>query len=342
MIESDTGAWRVAEQQFCGDTTMNEKLCLVLRYAILAPSSHNTQPWRFVIGDERILVCADRARALRVSDPFDRELTISCGAALFNLRVALSRFDLPYVITAFPAQADPDVLAEVRITTRGFIEHEIGALLPAITQRTTTRERFADRPLPVSLHLAIEDAAQIEGLHAVVIDALDERVVIGELIAEADHRQFANAAFRRELAHWLRPPSTDEGMPAYSHLAQVLLEVATPVAASIVRTFDLGNGAAASHRDLVAGSPALVLLTSDADRPAEWLATGQALERILLTLAQSGVTASYLNQPIEVESLRKRLAQLCGVAGTPQLLLRVGYGPPVRHSGRRSLDAVVS
>ena len=66
--------WRVSEFHFpyYGDAT--EKLAYCLRYAILAPSSHNTQPWRLALSDNRIELYADRARRLPVIDPEDREL----------------------------------------------------------------------------------------------------------------------------------------------------------------------------------------------------------------------------------------------------------------------------
>ena len=73
--------WSVDEHGFPERAAARDKLRFCLQYAILAPSTHNTQPWRFVLGDDTVLVCADRARGLPVSDTYDRELIISCGAA---------------------------------------------------------------------------------------------------------------------------------------------------------------------------------------------------------------------------------------------------------------------
>jgi len=83
--------------------------------AILAPSSHNTQPWRFRLAAHRIDLWADRTRALPVNDPDDRELLLSCGAALFNLRVASARHGLAASVVLQPDAAHPDLLARVAL-----------------------------------------------------------------------------------------------------------------------------------------------------------------------------------------------------------------------------------
>ncbi|MET5013074.1 nitroreductase, partial [Burkholderia pseudomallei] len=76
---------------------------------------HNTQPWRFMVGEGSVMLGADRLRALCVVDPYDRELLIRCGAALLNLRVALSRYGLEYGIDRITSPSEPDVIAIVRV-----------------------------------------------------------------------------------------------------------------------------------------------------------------------------------------------------------------------------------
>ena len=110
-------AWSVTPSDFPATGTLLDKARFVVRYAILAPSSHNTQPWRFVSGGRELLICADRRRSLPNIDPFDRELIISCGAALFNLRVALAHFLIPVEITTLPYSAEPDVVARIAFPT---------------------------------------------------------------------------------------------------------------------------------------------------------------------------------------------------------------------------------
>ena len=339
---SHTAAWNLRADELDPHASVTDKLRFSLRYAVLAPSSHNTQPWHFILDGDCVTLCADRLRALPVVDPFDRELIISCGAALFNLRVALSHFGLAYAITLFPAAADPDVLAELRILPGGQCDASLATLFDAMPRRVTTRARFGDEPVAAAVQQRLIEAGAAEGADVACLDDESGREHVAELIAKADHAQFDDPRFRRELASWIHPRRGADGMPAYAAGVGALLDVAAPIAASILRTFDLGGGIAATRHKLVVGSPLLLCLATGADDGQAWLAAGMALERVLLTGVNEDLSASYLNQPIEVPALREQLRTLLGLDATPQLLLRLGHGPAVEHSPRRPLAEVVS
>ena len=315
-----------------------------LRHATLAPSSHNSQPWRFVPAHDRILLCADRLRALPVVDPFDRELIISCGAALFNLRVALASLGIGYAITLFPTSLDPDLLADVRLLRAQPVGAELAPLVNAISQRVTTRHPFSPQQVGADVERELVEAALSEGVEVACASEASKREAIADLVAKADEGQFADPRFRRELAKWIHPRRTGDGMPAYSAGLPSLLDFATPLVASAIRTFDVGGGVAATHRELAAGSPLLLCLATSVDDAQAWLAAGEALERVLLVLTSHGLCASYLNQPIEVGELRAQLGALLGMpeSAYPQILLRIGHGTPDTQSPRRPLSEVVS
>ncbi|MGF6478395.1 hypothetical protein QFZ91_000556 [Paraburkholderia sp. JPY419] len=157
--------------------------------------------------------------------------------------------------------------------------------------------------MPAALQRKFSDACDDEGALACCVAQKAAREALARLIADADRAQFADPRFRRELASWIHPRRRDDGMPAYGTAVGI-----------------------ATMRD---------------DREA-WLAAGQALERMLLVAASAGLTASYLNQAIEVDALRERLRTLLRTDAFPQLLLRVGRGPRVRHAPRRPLADSVS
>jgi hypothetical protein len=128
--------------------------------------------------------------------------------------------------------------------------------------------------------------------------------------------QWANPSWRRELAAWMHPRRRGDGLTVPS--------LAAPVTQLVVRTFDLGGGVGAKDRELAEASPLLAVLCTEGAQPRDWLLAGQALERVLLVACRHGLQASYLNQPIQVVSLRPKLQDLVG-GGFPQILLRLGH-----------------
>lgn len=327
-------AWHVSADDFPADGYASDQLEFLLNYAILAPSNHNTQPWLFRIGVTDLAVYADRRRALRVVDPQDRELTLSAGAAVFNLRVAAEYFGHEYRVELLPDPTEPNLLARFHLGLRADTGAEDVLLFHAITRRHTNRQPFLPDPLPSDLGERLQSAAAREGAWLVCVPDEERRLALAELIAEADRRQWADPHFRRELAQWVRPkPGATDGIPVQDYGIRDWLAAAGPL---ILRTFNRGDGQAARDHELATHSPCLALLGTAGDAPRDWLQAGQALQHVLLTARAEDVHASFLCQPLEVPELRERAAEVVGQSGYPQVLLRLGYGPEVPPAPRRS------
>jgi hypothetical protein len=127
-------------------------------------------------------------------------------------------------------------------------------------------------------------------------------------------------------------------MPGY---ALGLSELQSAVGPLIVRTFDVGRSQAAKDNELSRGSALLALIVTESDDLTDWIAAGQAMQRVLLTATAAGLRASFLNQPIEISSMRLQLARALALDGNPQLLLRFGYGPNAAPTPRRPLTDVL-
>lgn len=333
-------AWNVSPGHYPEEACTAEQLEFLLQYAILAPSAHNTQPWLFHIDGHRIELYLDSRRHLPVIDPAGRQLMMSCGAALFNLRVAMARFGRRPILELFPSRHDGSLLARVTPGVPIDPSLDLHRMFDAIPRRRTNRKPFEPHPVPYRVACALaaavrSECAWLEDLHS------DDKHIAAELIAGADRTQFHNRKFRRELSKWLVSDgsSRGDGIPGYSK------SYGSPFSSGntlLVRTFDVGGSVASSERELAKGSPMLVVLGTDTDEPGAWLAAGQAMQRMLLVAQSHGVSASFLNQALELDDFRVSFVDLITRgAGYPQLVMRLGYGPEVEATPRRPLGDVL-
>lgn len=308
--------------------------------ATRAPSSHNAQPWLFAVRGRTIDLFADRSRGLPVVDPEDRELVMSCGAALLNLRVAIEAAGHAAETQLLPVRGEPDLLARVTIGARRPPDPEAVELLEAIPRRRTNRQPFDGRKVGSKLRARMEDAAEAEGARLHFLEG-DDHARLAELVAAGDRLQLADRRFRRELAAWMHPNHAREqdGMRGYGFGLGDVMSHAGPF---VVRTFAVGRGIAARDRALAEHTRGLAVLATEGDSVRDWLAAGQALQRVLLVLTVLRGAASFLNQPVEVQALRPRVADLLPEPGLPQLVMRIGYATEdVPASPRRPADDVL-
>jgi hypothetical protein len=337
-------AWTINPAAFPSAGTQREKLAFLVRYAVLAPSGHNTQPWRFVLSDTHVDVVADKSRALKMVDPHERELTMSCAAAAETLYAALRAFGLEGTLTPSPQPNAPEVIARVTLSagpSRGSIDHK---MLDAIATRRTVRRPYAETPVPAGLQALMIDVVRPFGVELHLLAETEDKDALAKMVVEADYIQFADPAFRRELASWMHPLTSPSGDglagPGFG-----FPDWATRAAAALFRVFDLGTAVAHMDRPNVLDAPLLGVFSTPGDTRADWVATGRALAAALHALTMHGLVNAFLNQPIEVDAIRPKLADLATPGRTPQLLSRFGYLkagvaiPP--HAARRPLDEVL-
>ena len=332
--------WAEALDEFPIEGTPAEQLCAAARRATLAPSSHNTQPWLFRVSGSTLDLYADRSRAQPVVDPEQRELTISCGGALYIIRLTLARFGLDSRCRLLPDPRDPDLLARVVLDGPREPDSQLRRLYDAIPARRTNRNPFEARLIPRHVIARAVAAVETQGVRIQMV--LDETLLaeIAGLVAEGDRAQMASAAFRHELAQYIHSNRSGkrDGMPGHT---LGLGDLASTVGPMVVRNFDLGEETARRDVALIAESPALAVLWARQDTPRHWLRTGQALAALLLNLQADGVSASFLNQPMQMVPLRVRLRALLACPGSPQLVLRLGYAPEVAPTPRRDPGEVI-
>lgn len=320
-------------------------LLAAVTLARLAPSVHNTQPWRFQISGLSIEVHADRTRQLDVLDPDGRQLTISCGAAVFYARLALRLQGLDTEIEVLDGAADPsgDLVARLTPVPGAPVTPAERAMAEEATRRHTQRGPFRDEPVGPASIAEVRRAAEAEGAWVRMLTETAEQIALAVLLNRAEEAETADDAYRAELATWThRPEEGADGVPADALPEDVRARHTTVR----VRDFALEGDRAGEPSDDSGDAPAVerpvvaVIGTQD-DGVLDWVVAGQAMAHLLLRAAADGVQASPLGQVIDVPWARTRLGVELGAIGHPQMVLRLGYGTPGPATPRREVGDVL-
>ena len=300
--------------------------------AARAPSLHNTQPWRFRTGSHGLELTADQDRFLPGLDPAGREMLLSCGAALFGLRLAVRQAGYLPVVILLPDPARPALLARVQLGAVAPATRSDRQMLAALPHRHTHRGPFDPGPVAAGLLAGLRRDAAAEGATLCYIDQPDRYQQLATLVAAAGRLQQADPAALRETRSWTRPggAAARDGVPAHSFPAP-----RDPQAGRLAqRDFDLGRDFGLLESSGGPPSATAVLVTA-ADGPADWLRAGQALHRLLLHAASRWVFASLHSQPLELPSLRAKIRNRLDLPGAPQLILQLGRARTAAATARR-------
>lgn len=298
--------------------------------ALRAPSILNTQPWRWRLAGNHAELWADRSRRLDGLDPDGRLLLLSCGTALHHATVALLAAGFAADITKLPDPARPDLVARVR---QGQHCPADSLLYRAIYQRRTDRRPFGDtRPADAVLD-ELRAAAERHGVHLHVVRA-DQVTAFASAVAHAGEVEHGDPRFRDDMLAWTTRARDDrDGVSARSTVAPTDRTIAP-------RDFNLARPAALDPGAGTDRGTVYIILTVDAEEPADWVAAGEALSDVWLTLTARGLAASPISEVVEILPVRVALRRLLGGVGHPAIAMRIGAPvdgiEPVPASIRRS------
>ena len=310
---------------------LNEQAGYLISMAARAPSVHNTQPWRFAMSPRAVELYADTSRKLR-ADPLGREMLISCGAALFGLRLAVRSLGYVPVVDLLPDPARLRLLARVRLGEAVPMTAAERKMLEAVPHRHTHRGAFEPDPLPDGLLAGLQHDAIAEGATLALTDehSYAKLVAITAPVGRIRDRDQAN---RDEVRRWTRD-ATDprrDGVPAHAFAGRS----ADQAGRLPQRDFDLGRGLGLLTDGGRPPAATAVLLTSR-DRRADWLRVGQALQRLLLHAASQWVFAALYTQPLEAAAIRQQIKTSLAMPGWPQIILQLGVARSSQATARRS------
>lgn len=327
--------WRHGER---GSSDAPVVLRELVRYATLAPSSHNTQCWKFRVGDRSIAILPDYQRRCPVVDPDDHHLFVSLGCAAENLVQAAEA-------AGFRGDA---VFSEGNDETLEIVLERTPAvrtpLFAAIEHRQTTRGEFDGKPLSNRELRLLELAGSGEGIQVHLITDRQAMEAVLDFVVQGNTEQLRDPAFVRELKHWIRFNGGQAAREGDGLFAGASGNPSVPawlggLMFDLFVTEKAENDKYARH---VRSSAGIAVFVSEHADKRHWIASGRAFQRFALQATALDVRTAHLNQPVEVASLRPQFARSIGISsGRPDLVIRFGRGPGMPRSLRRPIDAVL-
>jgi hypothetical protein len=312
----------------------------LVRHATLAPSSHNTQCWKFAIdGDGRgITILPDLSRRCPAVDPDDHHLFVSLGCAAENLFQAALAYGLH-------AEISFDAVRDVVRVELAPVAVQVTPLFNAITSRQCTRGDYDGKPLASADLTALEEAGTSRDVHMMMITERTAMEGVLEQVLQANTAQMAAPAFIEELKTWIRFNRKDAERTGDGLFSATTGNPAIPswlgrLAFGWIFRAKRENGKYA--RQIRSSSGIAVFIGRAADK-AHWVQVGRCYERFALQATALGIRNALVNQPVESPAMRLSFATLLGLGGQrPDLVVRFGRGPEMPRSLRRPIDAILA
>jgi len=305
---------------------------------VAAPSLHNTQPWRFRYdaATDSVEVRADRHRTLKIADLGGWGMRLACGAAAYNMTLAFAVAGQPVEVAWLPTNTDPDLQAVLTPVAARPATQEQERLHRAIPRRHSNRQPFRPEPVPLTARAEILRAAREELAWVELVTGVAPVAAVAEITQMAQQVLDREPGYLDELRSWSRRNGrSPDGVPVAS-----AAPVTAPQDLFPQRDYGTARQPRRAGHDYEA-DPLVAVLGTAGDLAVDHLRAGYALQRVLLTVTDLGLASSMLSQPIEVPSAREQLRLALGRFGTPQMVLRIGYGEPGPHAARRpALDVI--
>lgn len=334
MSKSNYAAWHIEPEAFSVDWSSERKLEFFARYGILAPSGHNTQPWRIKVQGGRLLLTAHQGRHLPYSGAMAAEPYVSLGAYLETVRLAARGFG--YDVHIEYSLADT---ATVTVALEGTIQADT-SLLTAITHRVSNRHSYDTEDIPASL---LEQVTQTDLKQASTFTTKKQGDItfLAEQTRVATETIMSDPLFRNELSHWVRNNLTKrhDGMPGF---VQGIPTPPSLVAKHVIKHINVSKGQGKKDADRIANAPALILVLVKHSNAAAYLDAGRLYASICIRAQQQGLATSGVGAAAIDPATRQAIVEHFQLPYLPLAVIRIGHTQrAARHTPRWPLEAVM-
>ncbi len=316
------GVWDIDQSNFPRNDGINKQFEFLLRFVILAPSTHNTQPWKFVIKNGGVEIRPDDSRWMHNVDKNKRGLYISLGCALENLVVAAKYYgfstDIEY------KKYNGGIKIRVGLHNSGNPSFS-KSVFNAITERHTSRD-LRRQPIKES-HKTVLTNLNAEFDAELLLFERHKTQFLQDLHQTAEKSLMKDDNYRAELAKWVRVGTLGDSR-LLSFIKRLNLLYINP-----------GKKWARDHSLQIKNSPLVGLIATDEDKDISKVESGRLFERLALASTPLGICTHPMSQILRDSNSRGKLFNTIGLF--PQHLFRIGYCSGGNTTPRLPLDMVL-
>jgi len=327
--------WRPTNGNITNDSLIQREL---VRYATLAPSSHNTQCWKFQLKENAISIVPDLTRRCPVVDPDDHHLFVSLGCAIENLSLAAQAKGLNAVTIL---ETMPKEVIQVRLESMSAVQCP---LFDAIPKRQSTRTDYDGKPLSNAELKLLEQAGSGNGVHVRMLTDKPRMEQVLEYVVQGNTTQINNPEFVKELTHWIRFSDAEAVRTGDGLFSRSTGNPSVPrwLGSHLMGIFLTAKKENEKYTRQVRSSAGIAVFISDLSDKAHWIEAGRCFQRFALQATALGIRNAHLNQAVEIAAMRTQLSTYLGIgSGRPDLVVRFGRGPEMPRSLRRPVDSVL-
>lgn len=328
-------AWQIDFGEFDRRTGNADRLRSLVRFAVLAPSSHNSQPWIFEVSESRIVVRPDVRRALPKSDTNHRQLFISLGCAVENVLIAADYYGLVATVD----YRDDGAMVSFQEAPRKPAQDE-SHLIFSIPKRHTNRNAYDDR-MPKEHFVARMRGLADDDMRIDCITDHKQKNAIADTVIAAGIGAMDDVGFREELSRYVKSNMTHAytGMPMFGFGMPLVLSLAAPF---ILKRFNMNKLSRKQDEKLLKEhTPMMAVISTKEDDHKAWMRVGQVYERIALEAERDGIKTAPMAAAVQIGEFYRDLQRVLDTSWRPQMFFRIGYAQKTTaHSPRLALDEV--
>ncbi len=328
------GVWSVNVKDFFRYVSEKDKLKFLINFAVLAPSSHNSQPWKFSIDNSIINVYLEQKRLLPVGDPNSRQAIISIGCAVENIIISADYYGYSASVQVFEKLNEKNLIVSIKLASKNdACVGDESHLIHQIVRRTVNRNKYT-REIDQN---TINDIEKLSTASTNIKLISDKKKIseLADIALSATADSMANSKFRSELSRYVISNTSSKkfGMPGFTIGFPTTISYAAPF---VLKMFNLSKMSNKQDEPLLKHyTPHIGIITTNNDTHLDWINTGILFEHISLMLSQKGASAAVWAAPIQIGEHFKKVAMFSGKEGRPQMFFRIGYAEKkVAHSPR--------